>query len=321
MSTSQGPRFRPLPVAPVPARVHPPVIEFETTLEVFAHEKLLAFRVGVDHLAELVAAARGQLRQRRQFPAVPRDVVRNHPRPPHVLRTDPPRLAFPVPELEHNERRPDFLARLQLELHLILPRGQRQGVAGVARELRKPLPRPRDNKNDALVPSRDVEIGEGDLGGPPAGVAQPQFLRWHQLGHMRFIAVGGAIVSRVVIKDKLFAGLLAETRVNRQHILQRNRRRPFILEKQRPFHGWKIAVGHALAPHHKPGSRVAINDRITGSCRINRPLRFLDNPPGGRGGEIGHPEKRRGVKRVRGGLFNAFKLRRCPSGGFGQLGR
>ena len=87
-----GAGLRPARLVPVPAGVHPPVVERQPLLEVAVDEQLLVGAVGVDHLAELVRAARGQLHGR-QLAAGPGQVVGEHPAPPDVLRARSSRRA------------------------------------------------------------------------------------------------------------------------------------------------------------------------------------------------------------------------------------
>ena len=63
------------------------------------------------------------------------------------------RSQSPLPELQHDQRRADFLAGLQLQVSQLLAGAYAQPVAGVARELGRPLARPADDDDDALPPA------------------------------------------------------------------------------------------------------------------------------------------------------------------------
>ncbi len=145
----------PAPIAPVPAGIHPPVVQRQLLLEVAVHEQHLARAVGVDHLAELVRAARGHL-DRGQLAAGAWQVVGQHPAPPDVLRADP----VAVPELERHQRRADLLARVQPQVRPFLPGDDAQARGVVAAELGGPLPGPAHDHDQALARPRDVEVGQ-----------------------------------------------------------------------------------------------------------------------------------------------------------------
>ncbi len=96
---------RPAPLVPIPAGIHPPVIQFQAFFQVAIDEQFLAGRIGVDHFTELMGAARGELHGR-QLAAGPRQVMRDHPAPPRVLGAN----VIVLPKLQHDQRRTHFLA-------------------------------------------------------------------------------------------------------------------------------------------------------------------------------------------------------------------
>ncbi|OQA28523.1 MAG: hypothetical protein BWY59_00735 [Verrucomicrobia bacterium ADurb.Bin345] len=268
---------RPSGLVVIPAGVHPPVVKLDAALEILVDKKDLVLRVGVDHLPELVGTARSQLRHGRKRPARPRQIVRDHPRAPHVLRV----LAVALPELHDHHRRAHFLPRKQFEMRQFLAGAHAQPVAFVPRELRRPLARPAHHENQALVAGRDVEIGKLNLRRPSAHARDaPVRLRSKSLVD-RLETVGGAIVALVPVQHVFVLRVPFERRVNGLNAAQ-NRRvgRAGILEMERPLHRRIVRILHPFAPNHQPRFGIRVGERVARPPRVKPRRRALQGPPG-----------------------------------------
>ena len=104
-----GAGFPPI-AAGVPSGIHPPVVELRAALQV-------GVDIG-DFAGRRLVYSHASGRERRgQLPAGPRQIVRDHPPPPDVLRTD----AVAAIELEHDQRAADLLSGEKLEVRQSWP--------------------------------------------------------------------------------------------------------------------------------------------------------------------------------------------------------
>ena len=99
------------------------------------------------------------------FAAGPGQIVRDHPAPPDVLRANPVAL----PELQDDQRRADFFARVQPKWVNSWPATHAQLARGVAIELGGPLARPADDGDHPFLGHLEVEVRQVAIGRSPAG--------------------------------------------------------------------------------------------------------------------------------------------------------
>ncbi len=144
----------------VPAGVHPPVVDLEPFFQVTIDVHDLVGLVGADHLLVRARTGGDELRRRELAPGLGH-AVGHHPAAPNVLGAD----AVPLPELEHDQRAADLLSRQELESGQLLSGANANPAAFVASELGRPLSRPADDHDHALVGPLEVEIGQVGVGG------------------------------------------------------------------------------------------------------------------------------------------------------------
>ncbi|OPZ96273.1 MAG: hypothetical protein BWY71_01979 [Planctomycetes bacterium ADurb.Bin412] len=231
----------------IPAGVHPPVIQLQPFVQVAVDKLDLIFLVRLGHLRELVRAARHQHRQRRQLAARPRHIVLHHPLPPGILGIDPV-AAFP--ELHHDHRGTDHLARQQLEMGGLLSGRYLQADGILPLEVGIPATGPAYHNDNSFVPGFQIIIGPFRPGGPAAG--GPEF---HLFTGFQYGAFGRIVVCRhkcpaPVVQAVFLSRLADEVRIQGLEIFyHRGIFAAGIGQIHRPFHGIEIGVFHAFPPH------------------------------------------------------------------------
>ena len=248
----------------VPPGVHPPVVELDVLLAVAVDEQDLLGFIGVDHLVVLARAGSEQLRLGQ--PAVGLGHrVRHHPAPPDVLGDDP--VAFP--ELQHDQRAADLLARQQLEVGQFLAGRQVQALRGVADEFGRPLPGPADGDDDPFAGPFEVEVRPVGVGGPAAGPAQMLADARAERRLKRAVVVAGRGRAHVVVEQELAAVAAIDADVERLDLLEDGRvGRAGVLEVQRPFRGGEIVVFDEDAADLQAGCGVGLRQRMPGAMGV-----------------------------------------------------
>jgi len=197
------------------------------------------------------AAARGEDR-RRQLPARARQVVGQHPPAPEVLGAE----AIAFVELQHDERRADLFAGAEAEPGRFLPGDHAHAAGIVAEESGLPLPGPAHHHDHALLRPREVEIRERPGGGPAAGRREPVLRARLHTQLMGLIAVGRAVVARVMVQRELALRVALEAGVEGLERLQDGRLRSArVFHEHGPLHHREITVldGHAADRQAGPG--------------------------------------------------------------------
>ena len=166
-----GARVRPAGLVVIPARIHPPVIQRDAAIKIVVYKENLALRIGINHFRKLMRTAGRQLGDGGEGAARARQIVREHPRPPDILRMP----LLPFPELQYNHRATHFFSRQQFEVSQLLARAKAQPIVGIPPEIRGPLPGPAHNKNQPLIPRRNVEIRKSVLRRAASGIGDPVF--------------------------------------------------------------------------------------------------------------------------------------------------
>ena len=243
--------------AGIPAGVNPPVIEFHTRLREGSDELALSLLAGPE-AGEEAAAARTQDGRRQFAIAGARQVVSEHPPPPHILCAH----TVPLPELQRDQRRARFLPRVQPEPGQFLPAAHMQAVDGVARELGCPLARPADDDDEPFAGPLQVEVRKAHAGGPPAGGGETVLGFRLQRQPFGFVAAGAAIIPGMMVENELALTGARQDQIHRLEI-RHDRRvlRAGVLEVYHPLDGREITILDANAAHLQAGGWIGPDGR------------------------------------------------------------
>src|ERR1035437_8691682 len=265
---------RPAGLVPMPAGIHPPVIQDELLLAVTVNELNLVGGVGVDHLAELVGTACGQLLMD-GLAIRPGQVVGEHPSPPDVLGPQP----IPPIELRDNHWAALLLARVQPEMGQLLPAANSHSRAVITAEICRPLTGPAQHYDDPFAGPAEVVEGIGRLRGTPARVGKLLLTPGRQWIGIGLVTVRRAQVSLVMAQDAIALRTAAERGVDRLDILDDRRvGGASVLEIHRPLDRGIVMVLHADTAHGQAALGIFPTKRELFSLFIQL-LRLARQPP------------------------------------------
>ncbi len=122
---------------------------------------------------------------------------------------------------------------------------------------------PAKDKDHPFVTRGDVEVGECDLGGAPAGICDA-LLRSGRKGLVdRFKAVGSAIVAPIAVQDVLLGSASLEPRVDGLDVAQNGGvGHAGVFEVQGPFHRGEIQVLDGVTANKQTCIGGGIRERV-----------------------------------------------------------
>jgi len=154
-------------------------------------------------------------------------------------------------------------------------------AAIVAAEVRRPLPRPAQTDDDALVALLDVEVAEGIVGRTPARCSNVLFNLGSQLEFVGLEVDGLRRTPAKMVQRKLIPRASLKPGIDGLNVLEDGRvGRTSVLEKQGPLHHGEIVVFDSCPAHHQSGSRILENCAVLSSISIELSDRTLLRPSG-----------------------------------------
>ena len=243
-------------------------------LEVSVDEFDLILLGGILHLIHLVGTA-ARHERRRELAVQSREIVRQHPAPPNVLRRDP----VTVPKLQDDHRAAHLLVGKQFEMGCFLARGDSHAPAFIAPECGVPLAGPPDRGDQAFRSAVEIEIRPAHVTAATTGRRQPQARLRLKRRLIRPIIVHARGAAREMVQQKFPAFSASETRVQGADLGERKRLlRPGVLEVKRPFQRREIRIFDHNSAHYQSRFRIGPAHRLLPPVLIDQPRCDLHLP-------------------------------------------